>query len=238
MRKINIEAERAYENLKVSAGDVRANQSKYYWATAPYIDEFNSKVMQRIGDKNILEIGCSSGYQSKEYAKGCSQFHGVDVSNEAIRLANELGLDNAVFDVCDAHTLPFDDSTFDCVIVNSLLHHLDLDRAIEEIYRVLKPGGTLCAREPLGTNPIFNIYRSFTPSSRTVDERPFTFKDLKLIKERLQEIEIVYFGFTSILSAFLRYHIIRRTFSSIDSLLALTPMKYLYWQFYGFYQKK
>ena len=48
---------------------------------------------------------------------------------------------------------------FDFVIVNGLLHHLDLLTTLKEIHRVQM---ILIFREPLGTNPLFQIYRKFT----------------------------------------------------------------------------
>ena len=73
----------------------------------------------------------------------------------------------------DAHNIPIEDTSFDCVIVNSLLHHLDLKKALKEIHRVTKKDGYLIFKEPLGTNIFFQIYRKLTPNARTPDEKPF-----------------------------------------------------------------
>ncbi|MDB2524571.1 class I SAM-dependent methyltransferase [Amylibacter sp.] len=131
------------------------------------------------------------------------------------------------------HVLPFDDKSMDFVIVNSLLHHLDLKAAFEEISRVLKVDGGLIFREPLGTNPLIQLYRYFTPSARTIDERPFTFNDLKLMQRYFDIEDVRWFGFINILSAFIRLKGLRQFLTFLDNILSLTPIKYFYWQFSG-----
>jgi len=237
VRKINIDNERQFENRKVLEGDVRAAQSKYYWATMLKVEQFNSTVAKLISGKQILEIGCSSGGAAQDYCQSCEHFTGVDVSDEGIKAAKALNLDNAIFQECDAHQLPFEDGKFDVVIVSSLLHHLDLEVALSEIRRVLKVGGHLLAKEPLGTNPVFNFYRLLTPEARTVDERPFSQSDLKLMNTTFLPTTVVYFGLTSVLSAFIQSTKLRYLLTRFDDLLAKTPIKYLCWQFWGVYQK-
>ena len=238
-RNIDIEKEREYENsLMQSDGLARRSQEKYYWATAPYIDDFNEKTSKAIIGKKVLEIGCSDGYYADLYTQTAEFVTGIDLSDEGIRLAKERNLKNADFHVVDAHKLPFDDSSYDIVIVNSLLHHLDLSIALKEIDRVLTNNGILLAREPLGTNPLFSLYRFLTPKSRTPDERPFTFSDLQLLKKYFEFKSVEYFGFLSVFSAFLKLDIVRNVLAKIDFVFSLTPIKYLFWQFAGEFKKK
>lgn len=51
--------------------------------------------------------------------------------------------------VCDAHTLPFADGSFDAVTLQYASRHLEIVRAFKEIYRVLKPGGIFCHNDML-----------------------------------------------------------------------------------------
>ena len=51
--------------------------------------------------------------------------------------------------ICDAHDLPFEDNTFDCVIVQAVLEHvLEPHRCVDEIHRVLKSNGLVYAETP------------------------------------------------------------------------------------------
>ena len=160
MRKIDLEAEREFENRRAKGGDMRKNQSKYYWATAIPIRRHNLETFKKITDKRILEIGCASGSDAIAYTKYSSFYCGIDISDEAIKNASAMNLQNSEFLCVDGHQIPKPDEEFDCVVVNSLLHHLDLLKSFKEIHRVLKKNGILIFREPLGTNPIFQIYRN------------------------------------------------------------------------------
>jgi ubiquinone/menaquinone biosynthesis C-methylase UbiE len=148
------------------------------------------------------------------------------------------GMPNAEFICCDAHNLPYENGTFDHVIVNSLLHHLDLVIILKEIKRVLKPGGSLILKEPLGTNPIINIYRMLTPNSRTPDERPFNFSDLKLLSNYFDTSNINFYGGVVLLSAFKVFKPFKTVFFKVDVLLSITPLKYLFWSVNGALQVK
>lgn len=238
MRNIDLEAEREYENQKAMGGDSRKNQSKYYWATDIPLQKHNLNTYKIIKGKKILEIGCSSGKDAVKYTTYSSFYSGIDISDEAIKNAIKLNLKNSEFLCVDGHKIPKEDGEFDCVIVNSLLHHLDLTKSFFEINRVLKSNGYLIFREPLGTNFIFQIYRYLTPSARTPDERPFTFSDIRLMKRYFDLQKVEYFGFLNIFSAFFRFNFLRKILTFLDFCLSKTFMKIFFWQFCGFAKRR
>ncbi|MEO0343075.1 MAG: class I SAM-dependent methyltransferase [Pseudomonadota bacterium] len=234
MRNIDIDQERAFENQKVTDGSPRKSQSRFYWAVDLPTKAHFDRSLARIRGLKALEVGCSSGEDAVLYAASAKRFVGVDLSDEAIFVARSRNIENAEFHCTDAHILPFGDAEFDVVIVNSLLHHLDLDVALTEIQRVLTPKGVLVFREPLGTNPLFQLYRYLTPNARTIDERPFTFADLRLLKSKYDVQESDWFGFFNIVSAFGGSKKLRAILTDLDAVLAKTPIKYFFWQFAGF----
>jgi ubiquinone/menaquinone biosynthesis C-methylase UbiE len=67
---------------------------------------------------------------------------GIDISQPLLARARGHRV------VADAHRLPFSDRTLDVVVANSILHHLDPQRAFREIARVLREGGGLLLMEP------------------------------------------------------------------------------------------
>ncbi len=217
---------------------IRDKQDKYYWSVQILIKKHNKVLLEKIKGKNILEIGCSIGKEAKQYVDYCSIYCDIDILDAAIKKANSLKLKNSEFLCTDGHKIPKEDMVFDCVVVNSLLHHLKLEKSLKEIYRVLKPKGLLIFREPLGTNTFFQIYRKFTPNARTLTERPFTIGDIKIIKKYFILKDFQWFGFLSIISAFFSSYFFMRFLTSIDYLLSKTFIKIFFWQFSGFAEKK
>ena len=93
----------------------------------------------------VLEIGCGLGTDGAQFAKAGAEYTGIDLTEAAIDLARRRfavsGL-HGEFQVSDAEKLDFPDDSFDVVYSHGVLHHTpDVESAICEIHRVLKPGG-------------------------------------------------------------------------------------------------
>ena len=93
----------------------------------------------------------------------------------------------------------FESNSFDIVYGTGILHHLEFNKCLDEIHRILKSKGNLIFIEPLGTNPIINLYRKFTPNSRSVDEHPLINKDFEYIKNKFLDTNIKYYGFLTLI---------------------------------------
>ena len=122
--------------------------------------------------QKILELGCGNG--------GIWAGHAVQIPEEIILILSDFsagmlqeakenicGISNVGFMVIDAQNIPWADAAFDIVIANHMLYHVpDLDRAIKEIARVLKPGGTLYATTLGAGNfkELFDLLHAFEPS--------------------------------------------------------------------------
>ncbi len=159
-------------------------------------DNFYKDCSQKV----VLDYGCGKGIDSLKLLKSGAIVYGIDIAenyiDETIKLTKSNGFsDNSFrFQVMDAHKLEFEENKFDLVIGNGILHHLDKMVAIDAIYKVLKPGGRLVFKEPLADNPLLKIFRFLTPKARTVDEEPFSRKDLnQIIDHNLWETEDMFF---------------------------------------------
>lgn len=93
-----------------------------------------------------LEIGCGTGFFTLNLllAGVLGEAHVTDISPGMVRVAErnarDLGL-TVHGKVADAETLPYDDATFDLVVGHAVLHHIpDVELALREVVRVLKPG--------------------------------------------------------------------------------------------------
>ncbi len=97
--------------------------------------------------KRLLEIGCGLGTDLLQFARGGAQVTGVDLTSKSIELVKtNFALHNIPVRalVADAENPPFEDSTFDVVYSFGVLHHTpNTQKAIDEAYRVLKPGGRI-----------------------------------------------------------------------------------------------
>jgi SAM-dependent methyltransferase len=95
----------------------------------------------------VLDVGCGNGYVLLQYARNGAEVTGVDVTATAIDLSRkrfELGGLCGTFVEIDGEHLPFSDDHFDIVCSMGVLHHISNPQTtVDEIYRVLKPGGRL-----------------------------------------------------------------------------------------------
>lgn len=96
---------------------------------------------------SALEVGCGTGFFLLNLKLGgvLDEGHVTDLSSGMVDVAKRNG-EHLGFElegrVADAETLPYDDDTFDLVIGHAVLHHIpDVDQAMREVLRVLKPGG-------------------------------------------------------------------------------------------------
>jgi len=99
----------------------------------------------------ILDIACGVGWGSFLMAnRGKNKIYGVDVSQNAIRLASKYySLENIEYHCYDGHKLPFADDTFDLIVSFETLEHVeDPVSFINELHRVSKNKSTLLLSTP------------------------------------------------------------------------------------------
>lgn len=141
---------------------------------------FRGELARRVPGKAVLEYGCYRGAMVAELAAlGPRQLLGIDISDTAIAHARANYGHLAEFAVMDAHNLELPDESFDVLVGGAILHHLDFDRAIREVHRVLRPGGTAIFIEPLRDNPAGKLLRALTPAARTSNELPLSRKQIR-----------------------------------------------------------
>lgn len=97
----------------------------------------------------VLDVGCGNGYVLFQYARNGAEVSGVDLTATAVDLSRKrftLGGVPGTFVEIDGQHLPFPDDYFDIVCSMGVLHHISNPQpTVDEIYRVLKPGGRLIA---------------------------------------------------------------------------------------------
>src|ERR1700730_3247980 len=150
--------------------------NKRFYSVVRSSDEFYFKWLRdNATGKKVLDFGCGSGFHTIQTAQFAAHVTGIDISPEALRLApanrKTAGLaDKTTFAVMDAEALTLEPASFDVVSVRGVLHHMDLDAALGQIRRVLRPNGKAIFLEALANNPIIHAYRERTPHLRTAWE--------------------------------------------------------------------
>lgn len=90
----------------------------------------------------FLDLGCDDGMVAQKVAQhiGTKNIFGVEILPESAKKAMENGVQVKSFDL-NGH-FDFEENTFDCIHSNQVIEHLfNSDNFLEEIHRILKPGG-------------------------------------------------------------------------------------------------
>ena len=170
---------------------------------------FNELISENSKGKVVLDVACGFGRESIIAAKSNAELVvGIDLSPNSVKEGNELALknnlSNVIFSVADCENLYFDDDTFDIIICARMLHHIEFERVMKELQRVLKKDGKVICIEALGINPLLNFYRKITPEQRTHWETAniLTFKHIRIAQKYFKVENIRFWHFLSPLAKF------------------------------------
>jgi ubiquinone/menaquinone biosynthesis C-methylase UbiE len=109
---------------------------------------------EHITGKRVVHVGCNAATTTYHVQPlNPSHLAGVDVNPEAIAKA-KLILPEAELITASAHDMPFEDDSFDTIILFAVFEHLfpeDKAPAVEEFQRILKPGGCVLVQLPTAT---------------------------------------------------------------------------------------
>lgn len=131
------------------------------WFKEEHIARYTFAAMYAQG-KRVLDIACGSGYGSKILAGADAVVEGVDISQEAIAQASrDFDHSNVIFHTGDI--VNYDsDHPFDIITCFETIEHVDdYQGAIQNLYRLLKPGGILIIstpNRPMSWRPVKTIY--------------------------------------------------------------------------------
>ena len=139
-------------------------------ASCPEADIYNR--LLALDNKHILELGCGSAAITRDIASAGSGRKVTALEVDEIAHAANLqiaDLPNVTFGLAGAQAIPLGDATVDVVLMFKSLHHVPLnqmDMAMGEIRRVLKPGGLAYISEPVFAGAFNEILRLFHDESR------------------------------------------------------------------------
>lgn len=105
------------------------------------------RIPEQIRGREVLELATGPGLLARHVAPAAARMVATDYSPGMIAQAQKGDCPgNLCFEVADATALPYGDDAFDVVLIANVLHVMPApERALEEIGRVLRPGGLLIA---------------------------------------------------------------------------------------------
>lgn len=143
--------------------------------------EYAFYLLGDVSGKTILEYGCGDGVNTVVLANRGARIIALDISAELLDVARKRLEVNGCGEgvqllVGSAHRLPLPDESVDVIFGMAILHHLELDLAAREVWRVLKKGGRAIFEEPMRNSKLVSRIRRLFPKRAEVSpfERPLT----------------------------------------------------------------
>lgn len=112
----------------------------------PYANDMAGRI-KKLAPKNLLELACGTGRLTKllpDVLPKDSKITATDINPSMLSFVKEHVKDDRIkWEIVDAVSLPFEDNSFDCIVVQfGVMFYSDRQKAFKEALRVLKPGGT------------------------------------------------------------------------------------------------
>jgi len=158
-------ARKRYE-IDAAREEAIASQREYDSAWhATYARHENSVLLSLLPEDptaTVLDLGCGVGVLLQDMVGRYTYVHGLDVSAESLLLVDIDSPNLRGLVVGDGEHLPYRSAAFDAVALRGVLHHIpNVDQALQEFHRVLKPGGTLLMAEPCGDHSFVRWGRGY-----------------------------------------------------------------------------
>lgn len=170
-------------------------------------DFFERWIREHCPGKRVLDYSCGTGIHSILPAACGAEVMGIDLSVESLKIARGrvagTRLEGKVaFVVMDCEALEIPDGSFDVIIDGGAFSCLEVDKALPEIARVLKPDGCVLGIETLGHNPLTNLKRKLNVlrGVRTAweDQHILKVQDFEKAHRYFKGVEVRYFHLLSI----------------------------------------
>lgn len=209
---------------------------KYYSIEQRSLEYLRNWLGRQCSGKTVLDFGCGNGEESIFVAKhGAYRVVGIDISEVSIEnckhRAAKAGVEKIVeFRVSDGEALDLDDNSVDIAMEYGVLHHVDLEAAMRELARVLRPGGTMICTEALGHNPAIRLYRCMTPHLRTKWEVEHIIRrrDFGTMRKYFHAVDIRFFHLATLAAVPFRktawFRSVLSSLERVDSVLLRMPL--------------
>jgi ubiquinone biosynthesis O-methyltransferase len=136
-----------YEEVLAPEFDSKMNMYDTLKRVEVIYNELLSPEKYDLNGKTLLDAGCGTGWFSKPAAERGAKVTSMDLGEKLLEEVKKKCESTRV--VGSIMEMPFEDNSFDYVVSSEVIEHIpDANAAIKELYRVLKPGGTLVLTTP------------------------------------------------------------------------------------------
>jgi len=208
------------------------------------VDDLEIEFVRRFStDRDVLEVGCGTGLLLERIARFARSTKGIDLSDGMLEKARTRGLDVTLGSATD---LPFDDATFDVACSFKVLPHVrDIERALGEMTRVVRPGGTVVIElyNPFSLRGLVkNLLPAGAISDRTKESAVYTrfdnpFRVEDLVPRRLRLLASRGVRIVTPAAVVMRLPFIGRVFDRAERALCDTPLRYFGGFWIGAFEK-
>lgn len=135
--------------------------------------EYAFYLLGDIRGKRVLDLGCGSGEEVIPLAQRGASVTALDISPELIKIAKDRAVlygVEASFRVASAYKTGIASESIDVILCSSLIHHLDIPMAMDEMRRILKPDGYIVMKEPIRFSRVYGALRSLFPARKDASE--------------------------------------------------------------------
>ena len=194
--------------------DVVNNEKRRWWNA--YWSTYTTLQTMNLRDKKILVPGCGFAADAIRLARLGGKIYAFDLSTDILNIAKERasinGYDDINFELMPTEKLTCPDNFFDVVFFYDILHHVEIQQTMEEVCRVLKPGGIIMGCELYTHDILENTIRKSTIVDKflyplmvkfiygtsntyiTEDEHKISDKEFELVTDKMVNFNVQYFN--------------------------------------------
>ncbi len=120
----------------------------YNTPTGKQIDILEKKAitscLEKINSKELLELGCGTGHWTSFFSELHFKITAIDIADSMLEIANKKNIPDCNIQKADVNHLPFENESYTLAASITMLEFVDdMDQALKEIFRVIKPDGYL-----------------------------------------------------------------------------------------------
>lgn len=202
-----------------------------YWLSTCGLHQFYDYALDLLGDlkgKHIMDCGCGIGNTAIMFTRRGATVQGFDVDDEVLDKARVIASANQVsveYSKQWFETINYPDASFDLAFGSCVIHHVEIDKAAQQLGRVLKPGGKAVFIENSGRNPFLMLARSKLVGRFGVpkygddeEEHPLRDDEIELLRQHFPGQVKVHFP-ALVLFRLLDFYIFRRRSKLLTSMM-------------------